>query len=127
MMRLPLLACLVATVFSARAGAIDKKIDITVSAGKHDYANTPVTVPLSLPKDLAGEHLAVLEAGTQGPSWGQLTAPSLLTEGIKPAAANLVRRDLHLIVPSLKAGHTLAVRATISPATRFSGAAGMVK
>ena len=54
MKRLHWWAPLVAFLVAGNVGAQEKTITITVTAGKHDYKNTPVTVPLSLPEgDLA--------------------------------------------------------------------------
>src|SRR5262249_19473219 len=83
-----------------------------VTAEKHGYSNVPVCVPLSLPADAAKHNLALLQ-GKAISLQGQLTAPGLLTEAIKPSAEGLVRKDLHFILPSLKRGQALTFTARI--------------
>jgi len=129
MKRLLFWASLVALLLAGTARAqVVKMVTITVTAGKHDYKNTPVTVPLSLPKELALERLATLETkdSPNGPTLCQLTAPGIMTEGVKTAADNLVRRDLHFILLRLQAGQSMTLRvtplATPTPASS-SGAA----
>src|ERR1700747_3033729 len=100
------LSFLAVLLFAGPGPAKEKTFLITITAGKHDYRNTPVTIPLSLPKELAQENPVALETkgSLNGPDMGQLTAPGILTENVPPSAANLVRRDLHFIVPHLPAG-----------------------
>src|SRR5262249_51221438 len=49
----------------------------------------------------------------------QLTAPGLLTEQVKPAQDGQVRRDLHLVVPALKAGGALTLKGVVSTELAF--------
>jgi hypothetical protein len=93
----------------------EKTYSITITAGKQDYKDMVVCVPLSLPKALA-TNKAVVELKVDGARIGpsQLTAPGLLTDHIKPSAPGLVRRDLHLHVISLKAGNAARVDATVT-------------
>src|SRR5271165_301219 len=98
-------APLVAFLIAGNLGAQEKTFTITITAGKHAYKNTPVVVPLRLPRALANIPLILLtNDNTKEALVGQLTAPGLLTEGIKTADADLARRDLHFILPSLAAG-----------------------
>lgn len=93
---------------SGTALAQEKSLSLTLTAGKHELKNAPVCVPLSLPKAQArhGDAEVVVGNGTVA---GQLTAPAITTEHIKPAKDGLVRRDLHFIVPALQADKSVAV------------------
>jgi hypothetical protein len=124
MKRHTLFATLLALLLPAGARAVDKDFTLTVTAGKTDRTSTLVCVPLSLPEKLAREQLALLRLPEGGALLGQLTAPGLLTESIKPAKDE-VRRDLHLFLPPLKAGASLTLKGSIlidmkGPAERYS-------
>jgi hypothetical protein len=112
MTRLLLLGCVLPLILPKYAGAKENEFEIVITAGKQDYHNTPVTVPLSLSGQLSNANMITLEpiGTTNGLFWGQLTAPSILTDAVKPSAKNLVRRDLDFIIPDLKAGHSLTLR-----------------
>jgi hypothetical protein len=106
-------ACLVTPLTAANAAGKDVKVGITITAGKDDYKNTPVVVPLSVPKTI--RFAAVESEGKPSRTLpAQLTAPALLTEGIKASSADLVRRDLHFILPGLKAGERTTFIATLA-------------
>jgi hypothetical protein len=110
---LPLLSLLFALLFVRVVHAEEKTITITVTAGKHDCKDIPVCVPLSLPKTLAKVESA--QCGEEKAAFlGQLTAPGITTEHIKPADKDSVRRDLHFILPSLKSGASMTIKATVS-------------
>jgi Methane oxygenase PmoA len=106
---------LVAFLLAGNVGAQEKTFTITVTAGKHDYTNAPVTVPLSVPNAAAGLNLAELSGQELV---GQLTEPGITTEAIPPAGKDLIRKDLHFVLPVLRAGTsaTLTVKlvATVS-------------
>jgi hypothetical protein len=74
----------------------------TVEIESKGTANTPVCVPLSLPKGFA-TFTSVLIRAEKGnladDVAGQLTQPGLATEHIEPSAKGLVRRDLHFMAP----------------------------
>jgi hypothetical protein len=90
------------------------KLEVTISAGKHDEKNVPVVVPMQVPAALAkGRHARVKSANGTVILVGQWTAPGLLTENIKSKDRSLVRRDLHFILPELKAGTTISL--TLEP------------
>jgi hypothetical protein len=98
------------------ARAQDKiTLTITIKAGKHDRRDTPLVVPLSVPKALGEEGHAVFKKGenTVVVSGGQLTAPGLTTEHIKPSKDGEVRRDLHLHLPRLDAGKSVVVQCVV--------------
>ena len=111
-------SCLVtvALLFASQsfAPAQSPKLEITVLAGKHDEQNVPVTVPMEVPMALAKTHYARLKSATSDHALiGQWTAPGLLTEGIHAKDTSRVRRDLHFVLPELKAGATLTL--TLEP------------
>ncbi len=111
------LLILSATLLAAALPVLAKDLTITVTAGKHDRTNVPVCVPLSLPKDLAGRTEAAVLAPDGVAHLAQLTSPSLMTESIAPAAGE-ARRDLHFVLPSLKAGDALTFTLSSGPVTR---------
>jgi hypothetical protein len=103
------LSCLLA----GPALGASQRLELTVSAGKHDRSNTPVRVLLSLPSAVA-EAKAVTLADADGKSLpAQLAAPGLLRQSAKRAEGT-VMRDLHFILPSLKEGESLKLTATVS-------------
>jgi hypothetical protein len=87
-------------------------LNITVTGGKQDLKNVPICVPLSLPKATAAFTYAHIAGGGLNLE-GQLTAPGILTDSVTPAGNDLVRRDLHVVLPSLKAGETLTLSAKL--------------
>jgi len=104
-------AVTVLLLLASAASAASKTVDIIVSAGKFDRVNVPVSVPLTLPADLAGGQ--VLLSGSGGKALpAQLTAPSLLAH--PPAITGTeVARELHFVLPELKAGATAQLKASI--------------
>jgi hypothetical protein len=73
-------------------------------------------VPLSLPK----EHVKIVDAVVvvdRATLAGQLTAPAITTEHVKPAKSGQVRRDLHFILPAIQAGASVAVTVKIGALT----------
>src|SRR5262249_8671139 len=68
--------------------------------------DVPVCVPLSLPPELANVGRIGLRPPKGPPLVGQLTAPGLLHDHVKPAAENHVRCDLHFVIPRLAVGET---------------------
>jgi hypothetical protein len=108
-MRNPCIAAIVLLAWTGSLAAQDKSLSITVTAGKNDLKHVPVCVPLSLSKEQAKDVDA--ELSTQGQKLtGQLTAPGIITESIAPSRRGLVRRDLHFILPALKAGETITLK-----------------
>jgi hypothetical protein len=97
-------ALIVALIAVNSAIAQDNVLRITLDPGKTNYANAPLTIPLSVPAEWAKfDEVAVSmtfpEASRSFTVNGQLTAPGIATESIKPSKASLVRRDLHVIMP----------------------------
>jgi hypothetical protein len=100
--------CCALLVFSLPAAvrAESKTLEFTVAAGAHDRVNDPVTVPLPLPESLAKAENAVVETSDGKKLPAQLTGPGVL------AVSN--QRELHFILPALKAGATATFKATVS-------------
>src|SRR5262245_17642700 len=94
---------------AAPLAAQDKGVTVTIRADTADYHNTPVCIPLQLPASAAKFTYARLSGNSQNLQ-GQLTAPGIVTEQ-RAAAKGQVRRDLHLVVPSLKKGESLTLAA----------------
>ena len=97
-----------------RAGGADSclaqgnKITLTVNGGKETENNVPITVPLEVtPETAKTPHVRLKEAKQDGLLVGQWTLPGVMTEGIPAKDKNLMRRDLHFVLPELKAGATL--------------------
>lgn len=95
-----------ATAAFVRAETLN--LDINFTGGKEGNSSTPVCVPLSVPPALAKATLATVQIGGGKSASGQLTDPGLTTEAIAPSQKGLVRRDLHVIVPGLKAGESVS-------------------
>ena len=96
----------------ARLAAQDKTVTVTITADKADYHNTPVSIPLQLPASFAKFTYARLSGDGQN-LVGQLTAPGITTERLAQPAKGKVRRDLHVVVSSLKKGATLTLTAKL--------------
>lgn len=108
---------------SAQAfAAATTTLELTVEAGKHDREHTPVSVPIQLPIAFKDATVASL-SGAGAPAMAQITAPNLLAKA--PAVEGSVARELNFVLPSLKAGKSLQLTATVSteisarPSTAF--------
>lgn len=97
-------------------GAAETMLHLDVAAGEHDRQQTPIRVPLTVPAGHEQRELVHLVAADGTVLLGQLTPPSAIDaaqEQLDPR-----RRELHFIVPRLKAGHTLRLTlrlAEVSP------------
>jgi hypothetical protein len=93
---------------------------ISVSAGTHDRTNTPVCLEIAVDPALKGATWATLRDSAGNTLCGQVTAPSLLAT---PASgkADAVHRELHFILPELKAGQTSDFTATITERPQLGG------
>ena len=100
-------ALLAALCFGGSAFGASPTYDVTVTAGAHDRKNVPVRVSLpSVP--LRAEPTTVILAGPDGKTIpAQLTRPGLL-------APEGSWREIHFILPRLKAGESLRLKATLS-------------
>jgi hypothetical protein len=97
--------------------------EVTVTAGKQAYEHTPVCVPLSVPKALAKVTDLPLQWTSGGQVMaGQLTAPGITTEHIKPSGPGLVRRDLHFLLDQMKPGASVTLLCKVSAAQTQGGA-----
>jgi hypothetical protein len=113
-MNRPLCVALAALLLAGPARAADEKqtFEITVAAGKYDRVNAPVNVVLFVKKELATYPIAVLTPKDGKETTGQLTGLGLLSpapEGKKDG----VPRELHFVLPSLKAGETVTYQVTV--------------
>ncbi|HYT89973.1 MAG TPA: DUF6807 family protein [Gemmataceae bacterium] len=106
MRRLSLWTTLLALSAPASVLAQDKTITLTITAGKHACENTPICVPLTVPREFAHRTDISLTGDEAFQLIGQLTLPGLTTAHIKSADVHLLRRDLHVLVKHLAAGAT---------------------
>ncbi|HEV3416841.1 MAG TPA: DUF6807 family protein [Pirellulales bacterium] len=99
---------------SAARAANRQDFDLVIHAGQHDRTNVPVSVPIELPAD--AKNLTVAEIAVPGarPIPGELTEPGICVSAA-PAAAGSQRKELHFILPELKAGATLELHGAIEP------------
>lgn len=112
MIRSVCLAAVVSLLGAASARAESKTFELTIAAGDNDRTNAPVTVLLPLPVSLGKADNVVLEDASGKKIAAQLTAPGLLAK--TAAAEDSAPKELHFILPSLKAGQTAAFKATVS-------------
>ena len=92
----------------------EEPLQLRVEAGTHDRINTPVTVEITVDPALKDATYAELKDENRSVALlGQVTTPSLLAA---PAAASYgkVARELHFVLPDLKAGETADYTVTIS-------------
>ncbi|HEY2759899.1 MAG TPA: DUF6807 family protein, partial [Pirellulales bacterium] len=101
---------LVLLLASARA---DQTIKFQVDAGDHDRVNTPIRFSIAVPSALKDAQLATVQDDAGNNLVGQLTAPSLLAKPSEAPAGSL-DRELHFILPELKAGQSKTFTATLS-------------
>ena len=96
------------------ASAATTTLDVTVAAGKHDRAGTPVCQTVTLPAAFADVKVVTLKDDKDEPvAVAQLTEPALLDDAPEAAAKGEVRRELHFILPPLKAGKSLKLKAVL--------------
>ena len=124
MLRFLIASLIGVVVLSPAVGAQQPVIELEVT---HTY-DGPATIcaPLSLPEQFAGKREVVVENLAGGPKsqlLGQLTVPGLLTDHIPPAAAGLVRRDLHCQFVGLKAkpGDVTRLKVLLGRKNLFAG------
>jgi hypothetical protein len=106
-----LLAALTVLSVAGSASAAHKSYDVTVEAGKYDRVDVPVCVRVTVPADLAKAH-AHLKGPDDKVIHTQVTGPGLATPEMKVAPGEVVR-EVHFVLPSLKAGETLKLRMSI--------------
>jgi hypothetical protein len=101
------------TVLAALLGhaqAASETVKITVKAGEHDRANTPLRALVTVPEALADVEVAALTDGDGTTIVGQLTGLGILTQADEPKA----NRELHFVLPKLAKGKSVTLTATIS-------------
>lgn len=96
--------------------AATHRLTLTVDAGRHDRTNSPACVMISVPESLANAPSVTLRSPDGRAIPGQLTAPGLLARPITTPRAT-VARELHFIIPQLKAGEKISFNVTISDST----------
>jgi hypothetical protein len=90
-----------------------RTFELTLSAGSIDRMNVPVHMPLVLPHALAKAESVMLQTNTGQTIRGQLTEPSLTAEFRKVDGGGMPR-ELHFILPALKAGESATWKAILS-------------
>jgi hypothetical protein len=95
------------------AAAASRTFQLTIAADKEDRAVMPLTVWLALPRELADARSVVLRDAAGKTLPGQLTGPSLLAAPGK-TGADEVGRELHFLLPAVKAGETATFQVTLS-------------
>ena len=105
------LAIILVALAISPALAKSKSIALNIAASDEPRTNVPLTVNISLPAELAEISLAKVKVADQE-LWGQLTAPSLLSDA-KPGADGEVVRELHFVVPKIDKGAALEIEAQI--------------
>jgi hypothetical protein len=108
-----LVSCAIVVLSAVPIAGATKTWQITLAAGKYDRVNVPVQVRLSLPPEFEDAIIAQVRGpGAEGGLPGQLAPPALLDDA--PAVKDAVPRDLHFVVPRLKAGETATFEVKIS-------------
>jgi hypothetical protein len=108
-MRCYLLSAFVLLLFIAAGRAGTHTVAFTVSAGKHDCAQEPVCIPFQLPAGVTPiNRVEVRDGKDRLVAAGQVSPASLLTE-----QAGKGRQELHFVLPALKAGAHLDLKAVI--------------
>lgn len=85
---------------------IGQALELVVEAGDVDRENTPVRVLVPLPENQAAFDRAALISVDEQRLVAQLTDPRLLAAPTGKPGGNLVTRELHFILPKLKAGQS---------------------
>jgi hypothetical protein len=111
--RMLLLAVAVVAMLPGSILAAGMAIDLSVDAGQHDRANTPVRTLIQVPDELAKVAAVTLTDASGNGVVAQLTAPDLLDGSAKPEAGKTTRQ-LHFILPSLAHGKSLRLTGTLS-------------
>jgi hypothetical protein len=112
MIRHAALVFIVVLCLAARTQAETKTYELTIAAGDQDRVNVPVSVRLGLPASLGKAPSASVETADGKKLPAQVTGLSLLAS--PPPTGNLVTRELHFVLPSLKAGSSAIFKATVS-------------
>lgn len=114
-------ALLVGVTWTTVGLAQDNVLKIDVAPGTQ--TNAPLTIPLSVPEAWAKfDEVAVdvITGRDLAQTVGQLTAPGITTESIKPTKEGLVRRDLHVVLSSPCMGLQVHFKKTEPQVSRFA-------
>ena len=103
---------LLTLVLASEAAAESRTLTLTVTAGPLDRVNVPVCIPVNVPDGLAKEEAAVIRMADGKSIPAQLTGPGLLNDSPK-APAGQVAREVHFILPDLKANESITLKALI--------------
>jgi len=112
MPRSSLVAALLGLFVAVPAFAESKTYSLTIAAGDTDRSNTPIRVQLPLPEALAKATSVVVEDATGQNLPAQLTALGLHARTAQSPTPAV--KELHFILPALKAGQTATFKATVS-------------
>ncbi len=105
------LLCLAAAASLSTADSDTKRLTLTISACKFDRPAGPVVVPVELPERFAaGQAIAQDESGKT--VLAQLCGPGLLNT--KATDNGQVRREIHLLLPAMKAGEQFRVKLAVA-------------
>jgi hypothetical protein len=114
-------AALLAMLLPGLAPAADTTLDLTVAAGDNDRVNEPICVPVVLKAEFAdSQQVKLKDAAGKDIAIGQLTPPGVLAKPVTVGAGEKAR-ELHFILPDLKKGQTLALKAQISTDGKAAG------
>jgi hypothetical protein len=94
------------------APAAQKTFTVTIDAGKYDRVNVPVCVRVTVPADLAKAH-AHLKTPDDKVIYTQVTGPGLAAPDMRVPPGE-VAREVHFVLPDLKAGQTLKLSLSLS-------------
>jgi hypothetical protein len=103
--------CVAGTAFGA-----SPSFDLTVAAGRHERNNVPVRVPVSR-SQMGDERIASVTLSRED-------GPSIPAQWTGPSLASNSAGELHFVLPHLRAGESVRIKATLSP--QPAGAGGFV-
>ena len=115
-MKQSLLRCVAACLAAGSALGASSSFDLTVAAGRHERNNVPVRVPIS-GGQIGNERIASV---TLGRGDGQLIPAQWTGPSLTSSSAG----ELHFILPHLRAGESLQLKATLS--TQAASAGGFI-
>jgi hypothetical protein len=115
------------TVLLTAAPAVaEHRVSFTVSAGNRERQATPVCVPLTVPERVADD-FALVEEIVKGKreraTLAQVTAPGL-GAAFRPAGPGFQNRELHFVLPAMKAGTSRKLEVIFPQADSFEIAIG---
>jgi hypothetical protein len=105
------LGSILATAGSQIAQA-SEPIRFQISAGTHDRSDTPICIPIQVDPDSKNATVATITNEAGDKLIGQITVPSLHAQPTTDSSK--VSRELHFILPELKASQTADFTATLT-------------